>query len=393
MKKFGTHICMVSKQADANLLPILDKETRPERVILLVTSEMKDRAASFEAAVRDYVKTEQIPVVSAYDMQALDAQLTALVEKGKVEPEETAVNITGGTKPMSIACFRWCVSYGIPFFYMSLDDAVLTLFSGEKNRDMETHQAKVSGTGNFLPRYLRAHGFELQFADQPKATPARQAFIGFAMKKSWEKEIGWLNKMASDADEAFIARPQSSVSADAIPAAVSSDFFTWADHLDDWIDFSKPGRAIFRGATAEENRENIRFLKGLWFEQAVADAIREAFGVTVYQNVTVRAQDGTGSKNEFDAVFFYKNQLCVVEVKTKKFEEKDNNAQDVLHKLKSITGDVGGIKAKKCLVSYRKLTKSMLARAKAEDNGIFVIQSNDLFPHTNFIGKLKAWLG
>ena len=44
MNRPRVHVCMVSAQPTPNLTPVLDKRTRPERVILLVSDDIKKRA-------------------------------------------------------------------------------------------------------------------------------------------------------------------------------------------------------------------------------------------------------------------------------------------------------------------------------------------------------------
>lgn len=281
MKQFETQICLVSGQPDANLLPVLDKGLRPSRVILLATPQMGLAARNLQAAIRNYVKAEIVMLDSAYDMNRLSDQLTSLEEKQDLDLEDAVVNITGGTKPMSIAAFRWCSAFGVPCFYVSVADSVLTLFSGEKMQDMETRRIEVDASAKFLPRYFQAHGFELQKTKSPlKRTKERQEFIDQLMKKSHAEEVGRLNGLASAADEIYKQRSRSEVRVTA-PALTAGDaFFEGLSQLG-LVDI-RSGEVIFSGDSWDETEENFRFLNGVWFEEAVADALREAFpGVVI----------------------------------------------------------------------------------------------------------------
>ena len=389
MKKFETQICLVSGQPDANLFPVIDKELRPKRVILLATPQMAEQAEMLKAAIQNYAKTDIVALEAsdAYDMKCMDERLTSLEAEEGLNLEDAAVNITGGTKLMAIACFRWCLAYGVPCFYMSVEKSELTFFTAERD-DMKTYGVKIDGSDRrFLQRYFQAHGYELQENKAPmKLTVERQECLDYLMSGNRENDVGRLNKIAADAAEAFDRKPWNRIAVQTDPSVTGSDFFTHFCPA-----FVGDREVVFSGDTKEETRESIRFLNGIWFEYAVASALKEAFpGAMIYQNVEVVDRDGKGSKNEFDVVLFYQNQLCVIEVKTKKFEERDNNAQDVIHKLGATVLKTGGIKARKCLISYRKVPGRMLARAK--ENDVFVIQGNDLFPHNSFIGKLKKWL-
>lgn len=398
MKKFETQVCFVSGQPDANLLPLMCDVFQSDKVILLATQQMKARAQDLKDAVKDDVQVQVVPLDSAYDMNALERQLTQWKENGLIKPQETVMNITGGTKLMSITCYRWCVNNGVSAFYMSVDDGTLTLFLGNKSEDLETQAVKVHGSEPVLKRYLRAHGFKLLEASQPEVSDARQSFIDFAMREDRSDFIGTLNAWASKAAEIWKDRKARDLSRKTIRVRLDSrdsgyEFVKYAQEqgngLNNWVGVSS-GTAEFYGTYAEDTKENIDFLKGFWFEQAVADALREAFpDAEVYQNVKVKANNGQGAGNELDAVFFYKNRLCVVEAKTCNYEKEDNDAQNYLHKLGSVANDVGGNAARSCFISYRELPDSLIKRAK--DKHVEVIHGKDLFERSVLIEKLKKW--
>lgn len=44
MKKFKTHIVLISDQMTPNATPVMDKSIRPEKVIICATDEMNKRA-------------------------------------------------------------------------------------------------------------------------------------------------------------------------------------------------------------------------------------------------------------------------------------------------------------------------------------------------------------
>ena len=120
MNKFGTQICIISDQVDANLIPVLSKETRPNQLILLVSEKMQSRARDFVEAVKSLVKCEIVDVKDIYDIDAIETLMLEVCSG--LDIQNTVVNITGGTKPMSIACFSICSQLKIPFFYMGTDN-------------------------------------------------------------------------------------------------------------------------------------------------------------------------------------------------------------------------------------------------------------------------------
>ena len=104
MKRFQTHIIMVSGQATPNVLAVMDKSIRPNEVVLCTTDDMRRNGE----ILADYFKRHQIrsriyELSSAYDFAALQEKFLDLAAEFSGRESETGVNLTGGTKLMTIA--------------------------------------------------------------------------------------------------------------------------------------------------------------------------------------------------------------------------------------------------------------------------------------------------
>jgi len=53
MIKADVHVCLVSEQLLPNLLPVLDSESRPKEVVLLVTPRMASEAERLSLLLRE----------------------------------------------------------------------------------------------------------------------------------------------------------------------------------------------------------------------------------------------------------------------------------------------------------------------------------------------------
>ena len=119
MKRFQTHILMVSGQATPNVLAVMDKSIRPDKVVLCATDDMRRNAEILAA----YFTLHQISariyeLGSAYDFAALQEKFLDLAADFSGREPETGINLTGGTKLMTIAAQQvfW---QDFPCFYIN----------------------------------------------------------------------------------------------------------------------------------------------------------------------------------------------------------------------------------------------------------------------------------
>ena len=65
---YDTHVCLVSAQATPNLIPALDEQWRPRRVVLATSSEMNSAADGLERVLkRRGIAIERLMIGDAYD--------------------------------------------------------------------------------------------------------------------------------------------------------------------------------------------------------------------------------------------------------------------------------------------------------------------------------------
>jgi len=116
-----THLYLVSTQATPNITPATDSAVAPRRVILLVSPDMARRAAWLEDVLqRRGLRVEQWPIDDAWDVEQVQTRVLELLEREReaVAEGNIALNVTGGTKPMSIAAYEAFRAYELPIFYV-----------------------------------------------------------------------------------------------------------------------------------------------------------------------------------------------------------------------------------------------------------------------------------
>ena len=362
-----THLCFVSQQVAANLLPLLDRDFAPKRVLLFVTPQMSESARSLEEAIKllPYpIKCERVPLVNAYDVEVLEDLLLTLVEK---LDKGTAVNLTGGTKLMSLVAQRVAQLAEFDSFYLQHDTGEV-LYFGADVRGVRKIPLRFA---NPLLPYLRAYGFRAE--KTTRGMPFTKELLALSEElvrsDSFAKQVPTLNYLASSARETLCADGRD---LDRDPAlAALADRLVEGDLL-----------SIHGSKIRFTNEETRFFVNGGWLEEYVSDLIRKLRlpGLLVETNLTVEYCEGhesktnlSGTHNELDVPVWYRNRLYVFECKT--IDYGKNDANDALSKLGLLAKRLGSA-VQAVLVTFVPLKEKDLQRAK--DQKIKVLTRSDL---------------
>ena len=362
-----THLCFVSQQAAANLLPLLDRDFAPKRVLLAVTPQMSEAARSLEEAIKllPYpIECERVPLDDAYDVEKLEDLLLTFVEK---LDKGTAVNLTGGTKLMSLVAQRAAQLAELDSFYLQHDTGEV-LYFGANVRGVRKIPLRFAKP--LLP-YLRAYGFRAE--ETKRGMPFTRELLTLSEElvrsDSLAKLVPTLNYLASVAKDT-LSIDGKDVDRDPALAAL----------FDRLID---GGLLSIRGDKIRFTNEETRFfVNGGWLEEYVSDVIRKLRlpGLLVETNLTVEYCEGhesktnlSGTHNELDVPVWYRNRLFVFECKT--IDYGKNDANDALSKLGLLAKRLGSA-VQAVLVTFVPLKEKDLQRAK--DQKIKVLTRSDL---------------
>ena len=374
MQAFDIHICLISGQPTPNLVPALSPDMCPKKVIMLVTREMTEQAGYLKNVLRKYgVLTDEEMIENAYDIGAIQKQIEELI--GKLQQEKDApsivLNLTGGTKPMAIAAQTACFYNDIPYFYIRPDTNEVQLYTPADN-DMQTSQISSKLK---LADYLGVHGFSLKPKESSnifndKTRQVLQDLITF--QSVFSDAVGKLNSLAEKAKET-------------LSTPITEQDRT--PNLDKLLDnFQAAGILSVSGDTLRfPNKEARSFVNGGWLEDYVFDIVCDLPLQDCQKNCEVFRQSQFASKNEIDVAFMAKDRLYLIECKTRNFTRDEEIGQNTLYKLNSLLPDLGGLKTRGMLVSYRKLDDA--TRKRAKDNNIEVIEANDLKGLKKLISK------
>ena len=389
MTPYDTHLCLVSAQATPNLLPVLDENWRPQRVVLACSAQMKEAAQNLRHVIQTKgggVLVDLLDLPDAYDYAALsDAFLSYLAEH---VDENIALNVTGGTKLMAVAAQEVFRSEGKPVFYVNLEsDEVLVI--GEK-ASSQPLRAKLK-----VHEMLRAHGYSVSTQQQPQIGRELRDLTARLIDHvaSAGRALGALNALARAARDNNLRTELTPSQQDSRALGEIVALFADAGLL------RQQGSAlIFK---SEESRS---FANGGWLEAHVFEVLQSlrsqvegvsdvAMGVRVsFAGAAAKPQGN--DKNEIDVAFLYRNTLHLIECKTANLAQAgnadDSKATEAIYKMESLQ-KLGGLRTRGMVVDYRgELAKSEANQKRAAEAGIAIVSGSQLKDLKGAISRL--WL-
>lgn len=374
---YDTHLCLVSGQATPNLLPVLDENWRPRRVVLACSAPMKAAANALRAVIQTKgggMAVEMLDLPDAYDYAALsDTFMTYLAEH---EDDNIALNVTGGTKLMAVAAQEVFRSAGKAVFYVNVEsDEVLVIGASAISQPLRT-KLKVH-------EMLLAHGYTVTTQEPPQTTRELRDLTARLIDRvaSAGRALGTFNALAREARDNHLR-------ADLSPAQQDSRALGDIVAL-----FADAGLLRQQGSALIFKNEAARFFaNGGWLEAHVFETLQSlrsqveglsdvAMGVRVSFAGGASRSHGN-EKNEIDVAFLYRNTLHLIECKTANLAQggqgEDNKATEALYKMESLL-KLGGLRTRGMVVDYRgELAKSEANQKRAAEAGIAIVSGAQL---------------
>ena len=343
----------------------------PEKVYLVVTPEMARRGADRRLSRQ----LRQAGIESVVCAKAPDSDFQRIREFARQVAErvmdagadaEIILNATGGNKLMSIAFVDVFRGIASRILYTDTAHRRIEYLPSEADPPAPTPMPNVLD----VPGYLRAQGFHFQRAVSDDPTWQQHAAARKAASKYLGKKIGdphlqqFVGALNAMADKALESVPDSR--AERLAAPVQS--FTraprgiWADamgHLAqagvlDWT----PASEYLRFADVDA----ARFARGGWLEEYAYHVVHDADIYDTRLGVSGVWDNEQTMANELDVLACHLNQLLLIECKTLRLHEQNDN--EIAYKLDSLGEDVRGLFGSTWLLSAREPTETLVARAR-----------------------------
>ncbi len=196
------HLILVSAQAVPNITPVLDDNFKPGKIIMLVSSDMRQRADWLEAVIKKRgVITERWPIDDPWDIEHIRDRVFDLLSD---LPKNTmALNATGGTKPMSIAAYEAFRLLRQPIFYVHPEQDRIIWMYPPKQPGLELAD-RIK-----LPEFLQAHGTRITQQGSKLGVPKHYRDLTETLINgidAYEKPLRTLNFHAAKAQNRLTAK-------------------------------------------------------------------------------------------------------------------------------------------------------------------------------------------
>ena len=199
-----THLYLVSDQATPNLTPALDPTIAPKEVILLVSPDMRRRGVWLASVLKGRgIRVSEWLIDDAWDLEHIQYEVLKLLEgrRAEVERKDIALNVTGGTKPMSLAAFDAFRAYGLPVFYLH----------PERDRLVWMHpsgQAPVELANRVrLDAFFEAHGAIIEGRADDAVPASLRGLTDWLVRDAYRVggALGTINWLASKAEGSLLS--------------------------------------------------------------------------------------------------------------------------------------------------------------------------------------------
>lgn len=368
--KYNHHLLLVSEQAMPNFLPILDKETRPNVVTLVVSNRMRNRAEWLKKEI-EKCKVEVALDIDIGDSEANIAAIYDILEAWSKANSDlfqnSVLNLTGGTKPMAIAAQELYRYGGRPIFYVDIKTNEVRFVKDDFK--IENQRCVLLKKELKLAHLFGLNGLKLisgEFKSEIPNDSWRQFSEEVKAKQSqFARSLSRLNSLASAvAVQEKYERNKKKESLRLDDKGARDE--EW-EYLLDILRMA----SLIQGTPGDESftsHEAAKFCNGIWLEHHVFTVLKELGFDKDHALLNAKIADvQTGErKNELDSIVIYKNTCFVIEDKTANMRKKDSTVRvdSAVYKLAQLTKTMG-LRAKGILVSAIGVQKEDRDRARA----------------------------
>ena len=348
-------ILFVSGQMVPNVTPLLDGAMRPESAILCATDAMSKAAENLRGFLeRHGIRAEVFALGRAYEFEDLQDKMLELAARFDV-PQEVAVNITGGTKLITIAGQTVFAGNGFPCFYVNpeRDQALLLGCSPPKVVDLENRLN--------IEDYFEIHGYTVPSLRRKAGVKPGFRKLASSIFADPKLKVGELNYLAAKAEDAYSLLIKNDISEASWQVfRLFMDYGAIAYYDDKKVEFA-----------SEADRD---FCKGFWLEDHVLLTLKQLAEDGAIQDyaASIEIESPSGTRNEIDAAFLLQNRLHLIECKTCNMKLHGN---DAVYKIDTIKNDTG-LFSVAILATFNKLPEHVARRAR--DQRIRVLEGQAL---------------
>ncbi len=304
--------CLVSRQAMANVLPVL--MLQPRSVTLARTQEENEIANNLEKLFRSKGITINTPIHTdafhfAEIKEVIHNRLTGLDKTQKI-----ILNVTGGTKPMAFAAYDNFKDMGLSIVYCDTEHKKLLQFFPEYSEQNLDVQLSIED-------YFTAYGYKIIEEASAEEINQYDAFFNILSPQILQEFLQFCDTIRKEFDKMNSRTTKNS-------RGGSFQFQKINDKI-----YLRSNKIPFTTLTFD----SINFITGHWMEFYTYYSLMKK-GVSPLK-ACVKIVNNKGTRNELDIVYLREYKLHILSCKSGKY---DNHALYELDTLRKIAGGVYG---------------------------------------------------
>ncbi len=378
-----TLICLVSDQHMQNVIPILERSRKYNQMVLIVSAGEDGRinprfasaAADIEVALAGRVVCQLYPVpVDPMDPKsAYDVCKQVMTENNG--PEKVAINLTGGTKPMSIGTNQAGFEENACMLYVDTDARQIFFHQGSEVKDCKFDLERLP-----VSLVLTAHGYKIDSNEtiQKAFRPVDMELAEFILARRPKSLSAWLSLRE------FLIKKKDSNTNRSI-----DEHYLAGDPVSTGLVsiLEEHGLACYEKGKLIFSEEGFKIIEGGWLESYVYIALKQSRLFTDVSNPLVVKKGNV--KNELDVCCTLAGKLGIIECKSgRTYKAKKTqggmkkrrvvtDASQFLNRLNALKDTISGTFGEPFLVVVdQQMGSGILQRAKEYTSRI--IYANEL---------------
>ncbi|SDN92753.1 protein of unknown function [Desulfonauticus submarinus] len=337
------HIMLVSDQPIPNFMPLLLTKFKAEKVALLTS---KDKLLKSNILKKNIEKFSMVEIykILPYNLEQIRKQLSNIVNKYKSK-YKIYLNLTGGTKIMTMAGFEICKTFNLNSYYINTYQKQIIHLTPKY--DIETLPSNLIN----MTQYFNLYGYEVnkKSPSKPKNNHLNAINKIIAQPKLFSRAIKTLNFHASESrnkqDLTFKVPTMTTAMKKLLSILKENNIL------------QQINRNVFKFTSFK----NLEFCNGGWLEEYTLYTVSQINKIYDFAGTFKVKRENT--ENEIDVAFCCDNKLFLIECKTKTFRNhKSASTTEPIYKLDSLRQIMGGTFGQAMLISFHQLSSSLLER-------------------------------
>lgn len=338
-----TLCCLLSDQHVPNLLSV--HHFRPDRLVLIESEAMQKRGVSgnFLAALHEaglnYKPDETCDIIPLQDVSNFQRIADALRRAfGQHPTDPWIVNLTGGTKPMSIVAYEFFKALGARLVYVELSRPNQIL-------DVESGQVEVVDHHLSITEFLLGYGFEHHKKLKKVAEAEDRARQWFDLARLVALHAADRNLLKVDRNRWSRARKKG---IELVAGELAPEATKLGDALANTFDLTLQTTSLIGSL----DKYQCDFLTGGWLEAFLWNLLsrhQEELGIWDVRLGIEPRQKGTDASNDFDIAFMRDFALHMVECKSG--DQSHGRDVDILYKVEAVTRQFRALRVQSALAT------------------------------------------